>query len=68
MHMLNNKQEYGTANKMLKLLKPCNKGLKMNSWESFHIQIYSQRNRLITEQLTVEYNPLYKQAYFPRDL
>jgi hypothetical protein len=68
MHMLNNKHEYGTAHDMLELLKPCNKGLKMNCWESFYIQIYRQRNRLITEQLTGDYCPLYEQAYFPRDL
>jgi len=68
MHILNNKHEYGTANEKLKLLNPCNKGLKMNCWESFYIQIYRQRNRLITGQLTGDYNPLYEQAYFPRNL
>jgi len=67
MHILNNKREYGTANETLKLLKPCNRGLKMNCWESFYIQIYRQRNRLITEQLTADCNPLYEQAYLPRD-
>jgi len=56
MHILNNKHEYGTANETLKLLKPCNKGLKMNCWESFYIQLYCQRNRLIKEQLTGDYN------------
>jgi hypothetical protein len=64
----NNKHEYGTANETLKLLKPCNKGLKMNCWGSFYIQMYRQSNRLITEQLTGDYNPLYKQAYFACDL
>jgi hypothetical protein len=68
MQILNNKHEYGTANETLKLLKPCNKGLKMNCWESFYIQIYRQRNRLITELLTGDYNSLCKQAYFPCDL
>jgi hypothetical protein len=62
MHILNNKHEYGTANKTLKLLRPCNKGLKMNCWESFYIEIYRQRNRIITEQLKGDYNPLYEQA------
>jgi hypothetical protein len=37
----------------------------MNCWESFYIQIYYQRNRLLTAQLTGEYNPFYEQAYFP---
>ena len=68
MHILNNKQEYGTANETIKLLKPCNKSLKMNCWGSFYKQIYRQRNRLITEQLTGDYNPLYEYAYFPREL
>jgi len=40
----------------------------MNCWESFHTQIYRQRNRLITEQLTADYNTLYEQTYFPRDV
>jgi hypothetical protein len=62
MHILNNKHEYGTANETLKLIKPCNKGLKINCSETFYIQIYRRRNRLITEQLTRDYNPLYKQA------
>jgi len=39
MHILNNKHEYGTENETLKLLKPCNKDLKINCWESFCIQI-----------------------------
>jgi hypothetical protein len=65
---LNNKHEYSTANETLKLLKSCNKSLKMNCWESFYVQIYRQCNRLITEQLTGDYNPPYKQAYFPRYL
>ena len=56
MHILNNKHEYGTANETLKLPKPCNEGLKMNCWESFYIQLYCQRNRLIKEQLTGDYN------------
>jgi hypothetical protein len=68
MHILNNKHEYGEANETLKFLNPCNKGLKMNCWKSFHIQIYRQRNRLITEPSTGDHNPLYEQAYFPRDL
>jgi hypothetical protein len=67
-HILNNKREYGTADETLKLLKPCNKGLKMNCMESFYIQINRQHNRLITKELTGDYNPLYEQAYFPRDL
>jgi len=40
----------------------------MNCWESLYIQTYRQRNRLITEQQVSDNNPLYEQAYFPRDL
>jgi hypothetical protein len=67
-HIVNDKHAYDTANETLKLLKPCNKGSKMNCWESFYIQIYCQCNRLITEQLTGDYNLLYEQAYFPHNL
>ena len=63
-----NQHEYSTANETLKLLKPCNKGLKIKCWESFYIQIYQQRNRLITDHVTGDYNPLYEQAFIPHDL
>jgi hypothetical protein len=42
--------------------------MKMNGWELLYIQIYCQRNRLITEELANDINPLYEQAYFPRKL
>ena len=45
-----------------------NKGIKINCWESLYMQIYRQRNRLITEQLTNDINALYEQAYLPHDL
>jgi hypothetical protein len=67
MHILNNKQEYGTANETINLIKPRNKSLKTNCWGSFY-KYTAQCNRLITEQLTADYNPLYEHAYFPRDL
>jgi len=40
----------------------------MNCWESYYVQISSQSNRLVTEQLSGDYSPLYEQAYFPREL
>jgi hypothetical protein len=52
----------------LKLLQPCNKGMKMNCWESLYIQIYSQHNRLLTEQLANDINPVHEQTYLPRAL
>jgi hypothetical protein len=33
-HMLNNKHECGTPAETLELLKPCNKGTRMNCWET----------------------------------
>ena len=31
-------------------MKPCNKGIKMNIWESFFIHILQKQNLLIEEQ------------------
>ena len=65
-HILDNSPEDGEGNDTLKLLQPCNKGMKMSRWEFLYIQIYRQHNRLITEQLAKHINPLYEQAYLPR--
>ena len=40
MHILNNRQEYGTVDGTFKLIQPFNKGTKMNCWESLYIYIY----------------------------
>jgi len=32
-HILNNKHKYGNIEQAIELLKPCNKGVKMNIWE-----------------------------------
>ena len=37
--------------------------MKINCWESLYVQIYRPHNRLITEQLINDNNPLYKHAY-----
>jgi hypothetical protein len=37
--ILNNKHECGNIKQTIELLKPCNKGVKMNIWEPFLIQI-----------------------------
>ena len=34
LHVLINRHEYGTAEETLELLKPCNKGTRMNCWEA----------------------------------
>ena len=67
-HTLNHRHEYGAANDTLKFLQPCNKGMKMDYLESLYIQIYRQHNRLITEQLAHDINPIYEQTYHPRAL
>jgi len=59
-HILNNRHEYGTAENTLKLIHQCRKGQKMNNWENLYIQMYRQLDRLITEQLVNEPNPLYE--------
>jgi hypothetical protein len=66
-HILNNRHEYGAAENTLKLIHPCRKGQKMNNWENLYIQIYRQRDQLITEQQVNEPNPLYELARTPQD-
>ena len=46
-HILNNRHEYGTAEETLELLKPCNKGTRMNCWEAFYMQAFHQHKILI---------------------
>jgi len=50
LHMLNNRHEYGTAEETLELLKPCNKGTRMNCWEAFYMQAFHQHKVLNKEQ------------------
>jgi len=40
LHILNNRHEYGTPAETLELLKPCNKGTRMNCWETLYIQAF----------------------------
>jgi len=41
--MLNNKRECGNADQTVKLLKTCNKGIKMNCWKSIFLHIFQQQ-------------------------
>ena len=66
-HILNNRHEYGTEENTLKLIHPCRKGQRTNSWEHLYIQIYRQQDRLITEQQVNEPNPLYELAQPPQN-
>ena len=58
LHTLNNKHKYGNTEKTLKLLKPWNKGTKINCWQSFCIHVLQKQNILIDEQRVSDLNPL----------
>ena len=46
----------------IKLLKPRNKGVTMNCWESFFINVLQKQNLLIEEQKINDSNPLFELA------
>jgi len=48
------------------LLKTCNKGIKMNSWESFFVHVLQQQDALIEEQRVTDLIPLYALAHVTR--
>jgi hypothetical protein len=48
--------------KTIELLKPCNKGVKMNIWESFFIHNLHKQNLLIQEQKVNNPNLMYELA------
>jgi len=62
LHILNNRHEYGIAEETLELLKPCNKGTKLNCWEALYMHAFYQHNILIEEQKVNDINPLYELA------
>jgi hypothetical protein len=62
LHMLNNKHEYGTTAETLELLKSCNKGSRMNCWETLYMQASHQNNILINEKQVNKINPLFELA------
>ena len=66
LHVLNNRHEYGNADQTTELLKTCNKGIKMNCWESLFIHIFQQQDILIDEQRVSDLNPLYTLANVTR--
>ena len=68
MHILNNRHEFGTAEKILKVLKSCNKGMCMNCWQTLFTQIYDKCNILIAEQNVIDTNPIYDLTGTLRDL
>jgi len=62
LHILNNRHEYGTAEETMELLKPCNKGTKLNCWKALYMQAFHRRNILIEEQKVNDVNLLYELA------
>jgi hypothetical protein len=58
-HILQNRHEFGPAETTLRLLKQCNKRCCMNCWEYKYIQEFQRAGRLITEQQTYDFNPLF---------
>jgi hypothetical protein len=55
-----------TQNKPQNYLKTCNKGMKMNCWDSFFIHILQQQNVLIEEQRVSDHSPVYDLAHVTR--
>jgi len=68
MHILYNRHQFGPADETLKLLKPCNKGIKMNCWEALYMNTLYKQGLLISEQQVTDNNPLFDLATVPRDL
>ena len=52
----------GNIEQIMELLKPCNKGVKMNIWVSFFIHILQIQNLLIEEQMVNDSKPHYELA------
>ena len=67
-HVLNNRHKFDSTEELLKLLKPCTKGMRMNCSESLFMHIHYEHNILISEQQITDTNPLFDLAYIPRDL
>ena len=68
LHILDNRHEFGPEEEILKLLKPCTKGTRMNCWEALFMHIHYKYNILISEQQVTDTNPLFDLARIPRDL
>ena len=44
------------------LIKPCEKGTRLNSWENYYIQKCQAKGQLLEEQRTQEVSALYRLA------
>jgi hypothetical protein len=47
---------------IIKLLKPCNEGVKMNIWELFFVQVQQKSNLLMEVHRVNDPNSLYESA------
>jgi trans-aconitate methyltransferase len=61
-HILENRHEFGPKEKILQLLKPCNKGKHMDCWEALYMQVLRNKQLLIEEQQVTDSNPLFQMA------
>jgi len=68
MHILHNRHQFGPADEKLKLLNPCNKGIKMNCWDASYMNMLCKQGLLISEKQVTDTNPLFDLATVPRDL
>jgi len=68
MHILHNRHQIGPADETLKLIKPCNKGIKMNCWKTLYMNMLYKQGSLISEQQVTDTNLLFDLATVPRDL
>jgi hypothetical protein len=59
-HILNSRQEYGTIEEIMKLIKPTTHPLLLIPYEALFIQLHQQKGQLITEQTPGEPNPLFQ--------
>jgi hypothetical protein len=65
-HILSIRHEYDNAEQTTELLKPCNKGVKMNCRETFFIHILQQQDVLIEEQRVNDLCAIYDLAHVTR--
>jgi hypothetical protein len=61
-HILDNRHEYGKAEDTLQLLQACQKGSRMDCWETLYIQALHQQKILINEQQIDDTNPFFQLA------
>jgi hypothetical protein len=61
-HILQNLHEYGSVTDTMSLLKPMHKTSMLIPYEQLFIQKFHHNGNLVTEQDTIEQNPLFQLA------